>query len=111
VSLLNVGAKINVSKSPKNPVIHTNRLNTVITFEIRPLSFVSLASEIFRTALVPNPQLVKLPTRLVVDVNNPDIPIPVGPNSTAMILERIMEIMMLKTCTPPKSEVALKICR
>ena len=98
-------AKINVSKSPKTPVIHTNRLNTVITFEIRPLSFVSLASEIFLTALVPNPKLVKLPTRLVVDVNNPDMPIPVGPNSTAMILERIMAIMMLKTCTSPKGKL------
>ena len=86
-------------------------LLTVNTFEILLLSFVSLASEIFRTALVPNPKLVKLPTKLVVEVNNPDMPIPVGPNSTAMILERIMAIRILKTCTPPKSEVALKICR
>lgn len=83
----------------------------MIIFEIRPLSFVSLASEIFRMALVPNPKLVKLPTRLVVDVNNSDMPIPVGPNNMAMILERIMEVKILKTCTPPKSEVALKICR
>jgi hypothetical protein len=49
------------------------------------------------TALVLNPRLVILPIRLVVEVRRPEIPTPTGPSKTAINLDRITEITILKT--------------
>ena len=68
-----------------------------------------LAAAISLTALVPKPKLVKLPMIPIVEVSKPIIPIPAGPNHTATNFDRIILIMILKTCTPPKMEVAFMI--
>ncbi len=70
----------------------------------------SKAAEISRTALVPNPKLVKPAIIPVVAVSMPEIPIPTGPKRTAMNLERTIEITILISCIPPKIEVAFIIC-
>jgi hypothetical protein len=70
---------------------------------------VLLASAIFRTALVPKPQFVKEDIKLVVNVNNPYIPMPLGPSNMAINFDRITPINILNTCTPPNREVAFKL--
>ena len=61
---------------------------------MRSSSFVAFDSEIFFTALVPNPKLVRAETKPVVEVSKPTTPIPDGPNNTATNFERIIEIII-----------------
>jgi hypothetical protein len=99
-----------VTLAPSKPVIHTRRLSTITMVAILLAFPVPWAPATFFTALVPNPKLVKPAINPVVEFNRLFIPIPVGPSNTAMIFERTTAIKILNTCTPPKREVALKIC-
>ena len=99
-----------VTKVPKTPVIQTKRriIDTVVAIWLE--SSDAAAMETFLTALVPKPKFVIFPISPIVDNNNPAMPIPDGPSSTAINFERIIEMMILKTCTPPNMEVAFMIC-
>ncbi len=67
---------------------------TVITVAMRCSFCVAFDSEIFFTALVPNPKFVNAAIKPVVEVSNPTTPIPAGPNKTATNFERIIEIII-----------------
>jgi hypothetical protein len=110
VMRLKTGDKTAVIKAPRTPVTQTRRFNTEAIRDTFVASPVEFADATFFTALVPKPKLVRLLINPVVVVSSPDIPIPVGPSRTATNFERIIAIIMLKTCTPPKREVALNIC-
>ena len=60
-------------------------------------------------ALVCKPKLVKLDTKLIDDINKPNIPIPLGPRNNATNFDLIILIIIENICTPPNKEVALII--
>ena len=61
------------------------------------------------TALLSKPTLVKSRINFTVAVNKPKIPKPAGPIIMVTTLVLITDNRILKTCTPPKSEVAFII--
>jgi hypothetical protein len=107
--LLSNGEKIIVNSIPNSPVTHRSFRNTVTVRDILALSSVSEATATFFIALVPSPKLVSEEIKPVVEINRLITPIPAGPNKRAITFERTIDIITLKTCTPPKMDVALKI--
>ena len=98
-----------VIKAPRVPVIQIIFSRTDIISETLELSACVFCSDISLTALVSSPTFVKSPMIRSVEFKSPITPKPIGPTSRAIALERITEIKILKTCTPPKRDVAFII--
>lgn len=107
VTLLNNGAKDIVISAPNNPTNHDHLLTTVIIIAMRCLLRVELLSDMSLTLLflIPSPANVDIISTAL--LYSPINPIPAGPIQIAMSFVRIMEHMMLTTCTPPNRLMAL----
>jgi hypothetical protein len=97
--------------APNSPVSQDHRRRVIIDPDKTAMSPLLFASEISLTALneIPRPVIEIIIFRG--EFKRPIIPTPPAPSNTATNLTLTIPIRIVKTCTPPNNEVALKIWR